>query len=357
MIDAVKAAAERYEAIEKQLSDPAISSDLALYTSLMKEYKNLSPIVLEYRKYKDAEKREKDAAEILAEKPEAELKELAESEISECRDSMERSLERLKILLLPKDPDDDKSVVMEIRAGTGGEEAALFSGVLYRMYSMYAQANGWKTELIDENETELGGYKEISFLVEGEGVYGKLKYESGTHRVQRVPETESQGRIQTSAVTVAVLPEAEAVEVVIDPQDLEIDTHRASGAGGQHINKTDSAIRILHKPTGIVVECQDERSQLKNREKAMKVLRSKIYQLEEEKRNAERSDTRKSQIGTGDRSEKIRTYNYQQGRVTDHRIKLTIHSLEAVLNGKLDEIVEALSAADRARQLENSMKK
>ncbi len=353
MIDQLQFTENRYLEIEKELSDPEIAGNAAAYTALMKEYKNLSSIVEKFREHKNAILREEEARQILAEKPDAEMKELAELELAEAKEIREKSLEELKILLIPKDPNDDKNVIMEIRAGAGGEEAALFSSVLYRMYSMYAQAMGWKSEIIDVNETELGGFKEISFLIDGEGAYSKLKYESGVHRVQRVPETESQGRIQTSTVTVAVLPEAEEVEVEINPQDLEIDTHRASGAGGQHINKTDSAIRILHKPTGIVVECQDERSQLKNKEKAMKVLRSKIYQMEAEKQNAEISNARKTQIGTGDRSERIRTYNYQQGRVTDHRIGFTLYSLDAVLNGRLDELVEALSTADRMKKLES----
>ncbi len=353
MIDKLKKTEERYLQIEEQLGDPLIIADGEKSRQLMKDYKTLSPIVTSYRKYRDVLSAEAEAKSILEEKPDPELAQLAQEEINKAKEEQEKLLEEIKILLLPKDPNDDKNVIVEIRAGAGGEEAALFSGVLYRMYSMYAQNCGWRTEVIDSNETELGGIKEISFMIEGEGAYSKLKFESGVHRVQRVPETESQGRIQTSTVTVAVLPEAEEVEVHINPQDLEIDTHRASGAGGQHINKTDSAIRILHKPTGIVVECQDERSQLKNKEKAMKVLRSKIHKAEMEKLNAQISSTRKSQIGTGDRSERIRTYNYPQGRVSDHRIGLTLHTIENILNGRLDELVEALATADRMKQLEN----
>ena len=353
MIDKLKNAELRYLEIEKKLGDPEIVGNPAEYTKLMKDYKNLTPLIEAYRALTDALNRQKEANEILVEKPDEEMVLLAQEELADAKAEEARLLEEIKILLLPKDPNDDKNVIVEIRAGAGGEEAALFSGVLYRMYSMYAQNNGWKSEIIDCNETELGGYKEISFMIEGDGAYSKLKFESGVHRVQRVPETESQGRIQTSTVTVAVLPEAEEVEVSINPQDLEIDTHRASGAGGQHVNKTDSAIRILHKPTGIVVECQDERSQLKNREKAMKVLRSKIHKMEMEKQAAEISSARKSQIGTGDRSERIRTYNYPQGRVSDHRISLTLHSIDSILNGRLDELVEALTTAERMKQLES----
>lgn len=353
MIEKLKKAELRYLEIENKLGDHAVVGNPSEYTKLMKDYKNLTPLIDAYRALTTAVNRQKEANEILAEKPDEEMVLLAQEELAGAKAEEARLLDEIKILLLPKDPNDDKNVIVEIRAGAGGEEAALFSGVLYRMYSMYAQSNGWKSEIIDCNETELGGYKEISFMIEGDGAYSRLKYESGVHRVQRVPETESQGRIQTSTVTVAVLPEAEDVEVSINPQDLEIDTHRASGAGGQHVNKTDSAIRILHKPTGIVVECQDERSQLKNREKAMKVLRSKIHKMEMEKQAAEISNARKSQIGSGDRSERIRTYNYPQGRVSDHRISLTLHSIDSILNGRLDELVDALTTAERMKQLES----
>ena len=353
MIDKLKNIEERYLEIESKLGDPEVIGDPEKSRLLMKDYKSLTPIVEAYRKLSSAITRQQEAKEIIDDKPDEEMLLLAQEELEEAKKEESDLLEEIKILLLPKDPNDEKNVIVEIRAGAGGEEAALFSGVLYRMYTMYAQNCGFRSEIIDCNETELGGYKEISFMIEGEGAYSKLKFESGVHRVQRVPETESQGRIQTSTVTVAVLPEAEDVEVTINPQDLEIDTHRASGAGGQHVNKTDSAIRILHKPTGIVVECQDERSQLKNREKAMKVLRSKIHKMEMEKREAEISSARKSQIGTGDRSERIRTYNYPQGRVSDHRISLTLHSIESILNGRLDELVEALTTAERIKQLES----
>ncbi len=353
MIEKLKKTEERYLLIQEQLGEADVIADPQKSKQLMKEYKNLTPIVEAYRGLCKARETKNEALGIIAEKPDPELMELAQEELLLAKEEEERLLEEIKILLLPRDPNDDKNVIVEIRAGAGGEEAALFSGVLYRMYTMYAQSCGWKSEMIDCNETELGGFKEISFMIEGEGAYSKLKFESGVHRVQRVPETESQGRIQTSTVTVAVLPEAEEVEVQINPQDLEIDTHRASGAGGQHVNKTDSAIRILHKPTGIIVECQDERSQLKNREKAMKVLRSKIHKAELEKRNAEISNARNSQIGTGDRSERIRTYNYPQGRVSDHRIGLTLHSIDQILNGRLSELIEALATAERVKQLES----
>ncbi len=352
MIEKLKAAENRYLQIESELGNPDVIANQEKSKVLMKDYKSLTPIITAYRSLLKAMESEKEAQEILNEKPDDEMAELAREELEAAKKQQDELYEEIKILLLPKDPNDDKNVIIEIRAGAGGEEAALFSGVLYRMYSMYAQSCGWKTELIDCNETELGGYKEVSFAIEGEGAYSKLKFESGVHRVQRVPETESQGRIQTSTVTVAVLPEAEEVEININPLDLEIDTHRASGAGGQHVNKTDSAIRILHKPTGIIVECQDERSQLKNREKAMKVLRSKIFKLEQDKQAAEISSARRSQIGTGDRSERIRTYNYPQGRVSDHRIGLTLHSIENILNGRLDELVDALATAERMKQLE-----
>jgi len=353
MIEKLKKIEERYLSIQEQLGLAETISDPAKSKQLMRDYKNLTPIIEAYSALREAKTTQEEALLLLEDKSDPELTEMAQEELASAKEREATLLEEIKILLLPKDPNDDKNVIVEIRAGAGGEEAALFSGVLYRMYSMYAQSCGWKSEVIDSNETELGGYKEISFMIEGEGAYSKLKYESGVHRVQRVPETESQGRIQTSTVTVAVLPEAEEVEVEINPQDLEIDTHRASGAGGQHVNKTDSAIRILHKPTGIIVECQDERSQLKNREKAMKVLRSKIHKAEQDKLNAEISSARKSQIGTGDRSERIRTYNYPQGRVSDHRIGLTLHSIESILNGRLGELIEALATADRMKQLEN----
>ena len=282
------------------------------------------------------------------------MKAMCEEEISSCKESIEALTEELKVLLLPKDEDDDKNVIIEIRAGTGGEEAALFAHSIFRMYSMYADKKGYKIEVMNNNETELGGIKEIAFTVEGNGAFARFKFESGVHRVQRVPETETQGRIHTSAITVAVLPEAEEVEIEINPNDLEVDTYRSGGAGGQHVNKTDSAIRITHKPTGLVVECQDERSQFKNRDKAMKMLRTKLYDMERTKKQQERADERKSQVGSGDRSERIRTYNYPQSRLTDHRIGLTLYSLEQILDGDLDGVIDALITADRAEKLQNS---
>lgn len=321
----------------------------------MKEVKSIEPIVLKYREYKKAQQTIKDSLEILETEKDKEIRELAQMEMDEAKDSLDGIEEELKILLLPKDPNDERNVIMEIRGGTGGEESSLFAGDLFRMYSMYADKHGFKIEVLSSNETGLGGYKEISFMVNGEGAYSKLKYESGTHRVQRVPETESSGRVHTSAVTVAVLPEADDVEIDINPNDLQIDTFRSSGAGGQHINKTSSAIRITHIPTGMVVECQDERSQYKNKDKALKVLKSRLLKIEQDKQNAEISKNRKSQVGSGDRSEKIRTYNFPQSRVTDHRIGLTLYKLDDILNGNIDEIIDALIAYDRAEKLKESM--
>lgn len=346
----------RYEELNLKLYDPTVAADRDLYRSLMQEHSEIAPIVEKYREYRNAEDNLKGAEEILYDSSsDRDMKDMALEEIAEAKNIMASSAEELKVLLLPKDPNDDKSVIVEIRGGAGGEEAALFSAVLYRMYSMYAEKQGWSTEIISMNETELGGFKEISFSIEGKGAYSKLKFESGVHRVQRVPETETQGRIHTSTATVAVLPEADEVELDINPKDLHIDTFRSSGAGGQHINKTSSAIRITHLPTGTVVECQDERSQLKNKEKAMKVLRARLLDAKIEAQNKEISAERKSQVGTGDRSERIRTYNYPQIRVTDHRIGLTLYKLDDILNGNLDEIIDSLIAADRAAKLEESM--
>ncbi len=351
MFEKLNEVAKRYDAISLQLQDPAVAGDQQQYKTLMKEYKTLTPVVETFRAYEQAKARQEEAKELLS-AGDKELKELAEEELAETKEEIERLSEELKILLLPKDPNDDRNVIVEIRGGAGGEEAALFAGVLFRMYSMYAEARRWKTELISENATELGGYKEVSFMIEGEGAYSRLKFESGVHRVQRVPETETQGRIHTSTVTVAVLPEAEDVEIEINPADLQIDTFRSSGAGGQHINKTESAIRITHLPTGLIVECQDERSQHKNREKAMKVLRSRLYEQKQAEQADQIASQRRSQVGTGDRSERIRTYNYPQGRVSDHRIGLTLYKLEQILNGDLDEIIDALITAQRAAQLQ-----
>ncbi|NLT08828.1 MAG: peptide chain release factor 1 [Ruminococcus sp.] len=342
---------EKYEDISTKLSDPDIVNDNKLYTQLMKEYKNMTPIIEKYREYVRAMRLFEEAKELLADSGDKELKEMAQEELEESKEAMEALTQELKVLLLPKDPNDDKNVIIEIRGGAGGEEASLFANSLYRMYTMYAETRGWKQEVLSANPTELGGFKEISFSVEGDGAYSRLKYESGVHRVQRVPETESQGRIHTSTVTVAVLVEADEVELEINPTDLKIDYFRASGAGGQHINKTESAVRITYLPTNVVVECQDERSQHKNKDKAMKILRSRIYEAMQEEQDAKIASERKMQVGTGDRSERIRTYNYPQGRLTDHRIGLTIYRLEDILNGNLDEVFDALATADQAAKL------
>ena len=351
MLDKLSQIEKRYLEIESALSSPEVMNDMEGYKKYMKEYKNLLPVVEKYREYKDAERDIADAEEILSIEDDPELRALADEQKNEARAKLEPLMDELRILLLPKDPNDDKNVIIEIRGGAGGEEAALFAATLMRMYSMYAESKGWKTEIINENATELGGYKEVSFMIEGDGAYSRLKFESGVHRVQRVPDTESQGRIHTSTVTVAVLPEVDDVEIEINMADLQIDTYRASGAGGQHVNKTESAIRITHLPTGLVVECQDERSQHKNKDKAMKVLRSRLYEQAQKEQTDKIASERKSQVGTGDRSERIRTYNYPQGRVSEHRIGLTIYHLEQTLNGDLDEIIDALITADQAEKL------
>ncbi len=355
MLEQLKAAEDRYEEIGLRLTDPSVVNDNAQYRSLMKEYKNLTPIVAQYRELAAAQQAHTEAGELLAEGGlDHELRQMAEEQLHESQKEIQRCTEALRILLLPRDPNDEKSVIVEIRAGAGGEEAALFASTLYRMYLMYAERRGWTLEPISASETELGGYKEISFSLEGESVYSRMKYESGVHRVQRVPDTEASGRIHTSTVTVAVLPEVEEVEVEINEKDLQIDTFRASGAGGQHINKTESAIRITHLPTGIVVECQDQRSQHKNKEKAMRVLRSRLYDRMLSEQNAQVASERRSQVGTGDRSERIRTYNFPQGRMTDHRIGLTLYKLDAILNGDLDELIEALITFDQTEKLRAS---
>ena len=352
MFKRLEATEKRFEELNQSLCDADIIADQNTYKTLMKEFKNLSPIVEKYREYKKEEKNLNESKEILSESGiDKEFKEMAELEIEMSKKNIEKISEELKILLLPKDPNDDRNVIIEIRGGAGGEEAALFAGVLFRMYNMYAQERRWKVEILNSNETQLGGFKEISFMISGEGAYSRFKYESGVHRVQRVPDTEAQGRVHTSTVTVAVLPEAEDVEIDINPADLQIDTYRAGGAGGQHVNKTESAIRITHIPTGVVVECQDERSQYKNKDKAMKVLKSRLLEAKREEQNQAVAEERRLQVGTGDRSERIRTYNYPQSRLTDHRIGLTIYRLEDVLNGNLDEIIDALSTADRAAKL------
>ena len=355
MFDKIEIFSKRYDELNNRLYDPSVAGDATKFNETMKEIKSIEPIVLKYREYKQAQRTIEDSLEILKSENDDELRELAQMEMDEAKETLPNIEEELKILLLPKDPNDERNVIVEIRGGTGGEESSLFAGDLFRMYSMYADKKGFKTEVLSANETGLGGYKEISFMVNGDGAYSKLKYESGTHRVQRVPETESSGRVHTSAVTVAVLPEADDVEVDINPNDLQIDTFRSSGAGGQHINKTSSAIRITHIPTGMVVECQDERSQYKNKDKAMKVLKSRLLKIEQDKQNAEISENRKSQVGSGDRSEKIRTYNFPQSRVTDHRIGLTLYKLDDILNGNLDEVIDALIAYDRAEKLKESM--
>ena len=355
MFEKIEIFDKRYSELSQRLYEPSVAADPEQYQKTMKELKSIEEIVLTYREYKQAVKSQDESLEILEESGDNDLKELAQLELDEAKQNIEELSEKLKILLLPKDPNDERNVIVEIRGGAGGEESALFSAVLFRMYSMYAEKKGYKVEIVNANETELGGYKEISFMIEGEGAYSRFKYESGVHRVQRVPETESQGRVHTSTTTVAVLPEAEDVELEIDPKDLKIDTFRSSGAGGQHINKTSSAIRVTHLPTGTVVECQDERSQYKNKDKALKVLKSRLLKEKQDKQASEIAANRKSQVGTGDRSERIRTYNYPQGRLTDHRIGLTLYKLEDILNGNLDEVIDALVTADRAEKLKESM--
>ncbi len=346
---------EQFEKINRELCNPEVINNQEKYKKLMREMKRLTPVTEKYREYKSAAQTLSEADEMLAEPGiDKDFRELLTEEKESAKNDMERITEELKILLLPKEPNDDKNVIIEIRGGAGGEESALFANSLFRMYSMYAESKGFKTEILSAQDTGLGGFKEISFMIEGEGAYSRFKFESGVHRVQRVPETESSGRIHTSTVTVAVLPEAEEVDIEINPADLQIDTYRSSGAGGQHVNKTESAIRITHIPTGTVVECQDERSQHKNREKAMKILRSRILEQETRRRHDEIAGDRKAQVGTGDRSERIRTYNFPQGRVSDHRIGLTLYKLEQILNGDLDELIDALITADTAEKLKAS---
>ena len=354
MLDKLKSAALKLDEISLKLTEPDIVNNNERYRELMKEYKNLTPLVEKYREYENAAESFAEAELLLAEETDDELREMAKEQFQSSKKQMEQLKDELKILLLPKDPDDDRSAIVEIRGGAGGEEAALFAYSLYRMYNMYAASIGWTSELISSNDTELGGFKEVCFMLKGEGVYSRMKYESGVHRVQRVPDTESSGRVHTSTVTVAVLPEVEDVAIEIDPGDLQIDTYRASGAGGQHVNKTESAIRITHKPTGMVVECQDERSQHKNRDKAMAVLRSRLYEKKKREQEDQIAADRRSQVGTGDRSEHIRTYNFPQGRLTDHRIGLTIYKLDAVMNGDLADIFDALITFDQTERLKNS---
>ena len=351
MLGKLQAVEDKYLELESLISDPATMEDMAKWQGYSKEHAQLAPIVEAFREYKKVSEGLAEDKEMLSEDLDGDMKQLVEAEIAQYSARKEELEKELPILLLPKDPNDDKNVIVEIRGGVGGEEAALFAGDLFRMYGRYAEKQGWRTEILDSNATEIGGFKEISFLVNGQGAYSRLKYESGTHRVQRVPVTESGGRIHTSAVTVAVLPEAEEVEVDIDQNDLRIDTYCASGAGGQYVNRTETAIRITHLPTGIVVQCQDEKSQLKNKEKAMKALRARILDAARQEQADAVAADRKSQVGSGDRSERIRTYNFPQGRVTDHRIGLTLHRIDAILDGDLDELLNALITADQAERL------
>ena len=351
MFDKLEDLLRRFEEIQNELSEPSVVSDQSRFRKLMKEQNDLTPIVEAFQEYKKEKQNIEDSLFILEEESDEEMRELAKEELAESKANVEALENKLKILLLPKDPNDEKNVIVEIRGGAGGDEAALFAAELYRMYCKYAEVQRWKIDLISVSENGIGGFKEVVFMVNGAGAYSKLKYESGTHRVQRIPVTESGGRIHTSTVTVAIMPEAEEVDVEINPNDCRIDVFRSSGNGGQCVNTTDSAVRLTHIPTGIVISCQDEKSQLKNRDKAFKVLRAKLYELELEKAQAEESALRKSQVGTGDRSEKIRTYNFPQGRVTDHRIKLTVYNLDSVMNGDIQEFVDSLIAADQAAKL------
>ena len=348
MFEKLEAVEKRYEELTKLIADPEVISNQAEWQKAIKEHASIEDIVIKFREYKKT-KQDMEEAEELMQDPE--MKELAEGEYYSAKEQLPKIEEELKVLLIPKDPDDDKNIICEIRAGAGGEEAALFAGTLFRMYTMYAEKKHWKLEVLNENDTGLGGYKEISFMITGKGVYSRLKFESGVHRVQRVPDTESSGRIHTSTATVAMLPVVEDVEIEINPADIKMEVFRASGAGGQHINKTSSAVRLIHEPTGIVVECQTERSQFQNKDNAMKMLRTKLYEIEKQKQDSEISNARKSQVGSGDRSEKIRTYNYPQGRITDHRIGRSIYQMENFLNGDIDEMIDNLIAADRAEKL------
>ena len=348
MFEKLEAVEKRYEELTQMISDPEIISNQNEWKKLVKEHSNIEDVVLKFREYKKALKQLEDAKEMMED---PELKELAEVDFHDAKNKIPQIEEEIKFLLIPKDPNDDKNIICEIRAGAGGEEAALFAATLLRMYSMYAERKHWKIEILNENVTELGGYKEVSFMVTGKGAYSRLKFESGVHRVQRVPDTESSGRIHTSTATVAVLPVVEDVEIDINPADIKMEVFRASGAGGQHINKTSSAVRLIHVPTGMVAECQTERSQVQNREYAMKLLRSRLYEIEKTKQDSEIANARKSQVGSGDRSEKIRTYNYPQGRITDHRIGFSIFQMEDFLNGNLDEMIDNLITADRAEKL------
>lgn len=351
MFDKLEDLERRFEEIQNELAEPDVTSDQRRFRRLMKEQSEMSPIVEKYREYKKTKQTIEESLEMLDAESDEEMRELLKEELSTAKQSIPTIEQELKVLLLPRDPNDDKNVVVEIRAGAGGDEAALFAGDLYRMYCKYSDAQRWKTELVSFTETGIGGFKEIIFMVNGQGAYSKLKYESGVHRVQRIPVTESGGRIHTSTATVAIMPEAEEVDVELDMNDCKFDVFRASGNGGQCVNTTDSAVRLTHIPTGIVISCQDEKSQLKNRDKALRVLRAKLYELELEKAHDAEAEARRSQVGTGDRSEKIRTYNFPQSRCTDHRIKLTLYTLDDVVNGNLTPLIDSLTAADQAAKL------
>lgn len=351
MFDRLEDLVIRYEEVMGELQEPDVANDANRFRSLMKEQSDLAPIVEAYKEYKQCKQNVEDSLMMLEEESDEEMRELAKEELNESKNRIEELEKEMKILLLPKDPNDDKNVIVEIRAGAGGDEAALFAAEVYRMYVHYAEGRRWKVEMISLNENGIGGFKECVFMISGQGAYSRLKYESGVHRVQRVPETESGGRIHTSTITVAIMPEAEEVDVELDMNDCKFDVFRASGNGGQCVNTTDSAVRLTHIPTGIVISCQDEKSQLKNKDKALKVLRARLYEMELAKQHDAEAEARKSQVGTGDRSEKIRTYNFPQGRVTDHRIKLTLHKLDSILNGDLDEIIDSLIAADQTAKL------
>ncbi|MCL2565258.1 MAG: peptide chain release factor 1 [Defluviitaleaceae bacterium] len=354
MFDRLSELEKKYNELSERINSPDTIKDQNLWRELMKEHSAITPVVSKYQEYRKISDSVLEGKEMLNENLDDEFRQLVKEELKENQEKYELIKEELKVLLLPKDPNDEKNVIVEIRGGAGGDEAALFAGDLYRMYSMYAERTRWKTEILSSNENNLGGFKEVVFMINGRGAYSRLKYESGVHRVQRIPTTESGGRIHTSTVTVAVLPEAEEVDVALDMNDVRIDVFRSSGNGGQSVNTTDSAVRVTHNPSGIVVSCQDEKSQLKNKDKALKILRAKLYELELEKQQSELSAERKSQVGTGDRSERIRTYNFPQGRVTDHRVGLTLHRLDGVLDGDLDEIMDTLITTDQAEKLKGA---